>query len=279
MGYGSSNNGQGGSSSPLGNKSTTNLDLLSEEQYAETGGTFPISLKKKQYSNRAINDIIDRSFSETETDDRTRDVKKLFQLHDKVFFDIPKEGEESHTTLMLKSRDFIRDYVDPKDQEIFALTEEITDLNEEIIRLQTQMMSTASIAQLPDFEALAGNLTDDIDDMIPDFTDTNNDGIDDSLQEFSNFGTPKRLILTPGDQELAKRLRNKDHFYYKDKYYGQQIYKYKKKVKGKKNRLVIYEGSKGKTGKRFIKDMKDGKSYKIGKSKWKSKNRSKIFKP
>ena len=35
----------------------------------------------------------------------------------------------------------------------------------------------------------------------------------------------------------------------------------------------------GKTGKRYLKDMKDGKSYKIGKSKWKSKNRDKIFKP
>ena len=277
MAYGNSNNRN---SSPLGNKSTTNLDLLSEEQYTETGGTFPISLKKKQYSNRAINDIIDRSFSETETDDRTRDVKKFFQLHDKVFFDIPKEGEESHTTLMLKSRDFIRDYIDPKDQEIFALTEEITDLNEEIIRLQTQMLSTASIAELPDFEALASSM-DDLEDSIdlPQIVDTNNDGIDDSLQEFSNFGTPRRLILTPGNQELAKRLRKKDHFYYKDKYYGQQIYKYKKKVSGKKNRLVIYEGSKGKTGKRYLKDMKDGKSYKIGKSKWKSKNRDKIFKP
>ena len=277
MAYGNSINRN---SSTLGNKSTTNLDLLSEEQYTETGGTFPISLKKKQYSNRAINDIIDRSFSETETDDRTRDVKKFFQLHDKVFFDIPKEGEESHTTLMLKSRDFIRDYIDPKDQEIFALTEEITDLNEEIIRLQTQMLSTASIAELPDFEALASSM-DDLEDSIdlPQIVDTNNDGIDDSLQEFSNFGTPRRLILTPGNQELAKRLRKKDHFYYKDKYYGQQIYKYKKKVSGKKNRLVIYEGSKGKTGKRYLKDMKDGKSYKIGKSKWKSKNRDKIFKP
>ena len=279
MGYGSSNSGQGGSNLPLGNKSATNLDNLTAEQYRENGGTFPIVLKKKQYSNKVVNDIIDRSFSETDTDDRDRDVKKLFQLHEKVFFNIPKEGENSHTSLMVKSRDFLRDYVDPKDQEIFALTEEITDLNEEILRLQTQMLSTASIAELPDFENLAGNIADDIDDMVPGFIDENNDGIDDTLQEFSNFGTPRRLILTPGNQELAKRLRNKNHFYYKDKYYGQQIYKYKKKVKGKKNRLVIYEGSKGKTGKRFLKDMKDGKSYKIGKSKWKSKNRDKVFKP
>ena len=104
------------------------------------------------------------------------------------------------------------------------------------------MLSTASIAELPDFEALASSM-DDLEDSIdlPQIVDTNNDGIDDSLQEFSNFGTPRRLILTPGNQELAKRLRKKDHFYYKDKYYGQQIYKYKNKVSGKKKRLVIYE--------------------------------------
>ena len=258
----------------------TSLEFLSEEQYRETGGTFPIVLKKKQYSAKAINDMIDRSFGDANSNNKDRDIKKFFQLYDSVFFDIPKEGEESHTALMVKSRDFIRDYIDPKDQEIFALTEEITDLNEEIIRLQTQMLSTASIAELPDYEALASSM-DDLEDSIdlPQIVDTNNDGIDDSLQEFSNFGTPRRLILTPGNQELAKRLRKKDHFYYKDKYYGQQIYKYKKKVSGKKNRLVIYEGSKGKTGKRYLKDMKDGKSYKIGKSKWKSKNRDKIFKP
>lgn len=277
MAYESSNNGNGGGDS-FGKRSKDNLEILSEGQYQETGGVFPIVLKKKQYGAMSIGSLIDRSFSDSNTKNRERDIKKFFKLHDSVFFDLPKEGEESHTTLFTKSRDFLRDYVDPKDQEIFALTEEITDLNEEIIRLQTQMMSTASIAQLPDFEALADNLEDDLEIDIP-MLDENNDGIDDLTQSFSNFGSPRRLILQPKKGSLAKYLKKPDHFYYKDKYYGSQIYYYKKKLKGKKNRMVVYEGSKGKTGKRFLKDIKDGKSYKIGKSKWKSKNREKLFKP
>ena len=48
MGYGSSNSGQGGSNLPLGNKSATNLDNLTAEQYRENGGTFPIVLKKNE---------------------------------------------------------------------------------------------------------------------------------------------------------------------------------------------------------------------------------------
>ena len=78
---------------------------------------------------------------------------------------------------------------------------------------------------------------------------------------------------------MKKILKNPNCEYYKDKFYGQQIYKFKKKVNKKTNRFVIYEGSKGKKGKRYIRDLNSGNSYKIAKRHWKSKNREKIFKP
>ena len=123
---------------------------------------------------------------------------------------------------------------------------------------------------------MAGNLEDDLE--LP-MLDENNDGIDDLTQEFSIYGSPRRLILQPSNDKVKKYLKDSAHFYYQDSYYGQQIYKFKKKVSGKKNRYVIYEGSKGKTGKRYLKDLKDGESYKIPKRHWKSKHRDKIFKP
>ena len=226
---------------------------------------FPIALKKRQHSARGIREVLDTSFNDFEPNNKDRDIERFFKLHDELFFDIPKEGEKSHTILFVKSRDFLRDFIDPKDNTILELTEEISDLNEEILNLRLQLLSGSSQIEIPTSEDL--------------FPDDNEDGIPDIEQQFSNFGTPKKLILVPKNNDLAKILKNPDNEYYKDKHYGQQIYKFKKKVDKKTGRFVVYQGSKGKSGKRYIKDLKNGKSYKIAKRHWKAKNREKIFKP
>lgn len=226
--------------------------------------TFPISLKKRHYSSKGVNEVLDTTFNDFEPRNVDRDIERFFKLHNDLFFDIPKEGEKSHETLFIKSKDFLSDYIDPKDAQIFELTEEIADLNEEILNLRLQLLSGSSQVTIPSSEGL--------------FPDENQDDIPDIEQDFSNFGTPRRLILVPGDNDLKKILKNPNNEYYKDKHYGKQIYKFKKKVKKKKNRYIVYEGSKGKVGKRFIRDLKDGKSYKISKRHWKSKNRTKVFK-
>jgi hypothetical protein len=226
---------------------------------------FPIALKKRQHSARGVREVLDTSFNDFEPNNKDRDIERFFKLHDELFFDIPKEGEKSHTILFVKSRDFLRDYIDPKDNTILELTEEIADLNEEILNLRLQLLSGSSQITIPTS-----------DQFLP---DENEDNIPDIEQDFSNFGSPRRLILVPSNNDLKKILKNPNCEYYKDKFYGQQIYKFKKKVNKKKNRFVIYEGSKGKKGKRYIRDLNSGNSYKIGKRHWKSKNREKIFKP
>ncbi len=226
---------------------------------------FPISLKKRHHSAKGVREVLDTSFNDFKPNNKDRDIERFFKLHDELFFDIPKEGEKSHEILFTKSKDFLSDYIDPKDAQIFELTEEVADLNEEILRLRLELISGSAQVSIPSS-----------DDLFP---DDNEDGIPDIEQQFSNFGTPKRVILVPTNSDLVKILSDPNCEYYKDKHYGQQIYKFKKKVEKKTNRFVVYQGSKGKAGKRYIKDLKDGKSYKIPKRHWKSKNRTKVFKP
>ena len=227
-------------------------------------GVIKLKLKREQYSSTAVDNAIDRTFSDFEQSNTQRDIKRLFNLYNEVYFDVPKQGDESHTTLFVKSRDFIRDFVDPKDAEIFSLTEEITDLNQQILDLQIELVS-GSFTQ--DIESIPTEEDFDVDEFLPEMLDENNDGIDDLTQSFSSYGTPRRLILEPSNENLRNILSNPNNNYYKDEFYGKQIYKFKKKVDGEKNRTIVYEGSKGKTGKRFIFDINNGKSYKIAKRK------------
>ena len=230
-----------------------------------------LKLKREQYNSRDVESLLDRDFQDFDGKDKQKDIKKLFRIYNDVYFDMSKEGEESHTTLILKSRDFVRDFVDPKDGEIFDLTEQISDLNARILELEIAAISGSA---LPD--------VGEIDDAVAEaesFPDENNDGVDDRTQQFSEFGTPKKLILSPDNNDVAMKLMNSRASYYKDKYYGRQIYKFKKKADGEKNRIVLYDGARGKTGKRYIVDIETGKSYKIPKRHWKSKNYQKLFKP
>ena len=229
-----------------------------------------LKLRRQHYSSRDVESLLDRDFQDFDAKDKQKDIKRLFRIYDDVYFDMPKEGEESHTTLILKSRDFVRDFIDPKDVEIFDLTEQISDLNARILELEIQLISGSA---LPD----VSEIDDDL-EAAEEFPDENNDGIDDRTQQFAEFGTPRRLILTPSNNDVARLLQNPRAEYYKDKYYGRQIYKFTKRGDAK-NKIVVYDGARKKTGKRFLVDIENGKSYKIPKRHWKSKNRKKLFKP
>tara|TARA_R110000772_G_scaffold211334_1_gene321916 strand:+ start:528 stop:1319 length:792 start_codon:yes stop_codon:yes gene_type:complete len=92
-----------------------------------------VKIEKKVYGAKSASDVIDRSFSELLKSKEPINVDKLFRLYNELFYDIPKEGEKSHTTLIVQSTDFVRNFIDPKDAEIDALLERIIDLEEELV--------------------------------------------------------------------------------------------------------------------------------------------------
>ena len=248
-----------------------------------------IDLEKLQYGLSSVNALLDRKFTEFAKNPAEQDIQALFQIYEDIFFEIPETGEKSHTTLFERSRDYLREYIDPKDATIEDLEDKIEELNQtvldkdlEILTLtteaseqQAQFAEELAAAQALVTDSVEGVGVDEEDGTI--FVDVNDDGIPDEQQSFSNYGSPRRLILTTGNDKADGFLSRPDNEYYKDKHYGSAIYKYKKKVNKKTDRIVIYLGARGKKGKRFIKDLNSGNTYKIKKKHWKSKNYNKIF--
>ena len=95
-----------------------------------------IHIEKKLYGAQSMKNIIDRSFSELSKPKKTKNVKQLFEMYREVFYEIPKKGTESHTTLMQDSLNFLQDYIDPKDEQIESLQDEIIELLQKIEDLE-----------------------------------------------------------------------------------------------------------------------------------------------
>ena len=99
-----------------------------------------IKLTKKVYDKQSAGDLINRSFSEiigpndivNNNTNLDNNLKKLFTLYNDLFYDIPKIGQQSHTTLFKQSRDYLGNYIDSKDVEIEALIDQIVDLEEKL---------------------------------------------------------------------------------------------------------------------------------------------------
>jgi len=87
-----------------------------------------IMFEKTIYSQKSFRQTVDTSISELKTQREEIDISKFFKNYNKIFFDIPKEGGESHTTLIATSKEFIENYIDPKDSIIDALEEQVRDL-------------------------------------------------------------------------------------------------------------------------------------------------------
>ena len=109
----------------------TQNSLLSLEDSGYSIDGEIVELQKRHYGTKDASQLLDRSFSELT---KTRDgisPANFFNLYRELFFDIPKTGENSHTTLMLESKDYINDYIDPKDEKINDLLERVIELEEE----------------------------------------------------------------------------------------------------------------------------------------------------
>ena len=87
-----------------------------------------IMFEKTIYSQILFRQTVDTSISELKTQREEIDISEFFKHYNKVFFDIPREGEESHTSLLESSKEYLEDYVDPKDSVISDLEEQIKDL-------------------------------------------------------------------------------------------------------------------------------------------------------
>jgi len=103
-----------------------------------------IIFNKTIYSKPDFENKIDIGFNELITDQPIVSVEEFFNLYNEVFFDIPKEGENSHSTIIETSTDYFEDYrsplqdiIDSKDLEIEELNRRVIEAESRLIGLQT----------------------------------------------------------------------------------------------------------------------------------------------
>jgi|TARA_R110000851_G_scaffold23494_5_gene68704 hypothetical protein len=98
-----------------------------------------MKLTKKFHTSNSTDKIIDRSFKELKKEEDKPSVYKLFKHYNKLFYEIPKIGLNSHTTLFQRSGDFLDDPTNTKDKKISNLQIRIIELEAQIIDLQTAL--------------------------------------------------------------------------------------------------------------------------------------------
>lgn len=98
-----------------------------------------IKLTKKIYDKQSASDLFNMSFSElgssnnsVSNNNTNNRLNQLFILYNDLFYDIPKVGQQSHTTLFKQSRDYIGNFIDSKDEEIESLIDRIIELEQKL---------------------------------------------------------------------------------------------------------------------------------------------------
>ncbi len=113
-----------------------------EESISDTpppnGALGDIVFSKTVFSKNSFNRNVNVSFKELNQVTPPIDLSAFFRTYNNLFFDIPKEGEQSHNSIIKQSTDYIRDYIDPKDEVIRDLEEQIRQLELELAEDDTE---------------------------------------------------------------------------------------------------------------------------------------------
>ena len=91
-----------------------------------------IKLTKTIYSAKSTEGLIDRSFSEFFKTKDPINLDRFFSIYGELFYDIPKTGAKSHTSIIKQSKDYVKNYNDVKDDQITILTNRIAELEEQL---------------------------------------------------------------------------------------------------------------------------------------------------
>ena len=100
-----------------------------------------IKIQKTVFNKEQFDKVVDRSFKTYAQPAPVEDeptVDDLFTLYDSLYYEIPIEGEKSHTTLIEKSSELV-DF-DNTTEDIQPLLDEIAILREQILEYQHQLI-------------------------------------------------------------------------------------------------------------------------------------------
>ena len=143
-----------------------------------------INLTRNSFSKTQYPKVIDTEFSQL-TPQVTEpiavqdvSVDEFFVLYDKLFFDIPQRGNNSHETLITTSTEYIG--YTPLNTEIEALQQEITELRRQLLEERNSAINTIAdvldstglnlpeLPEIPDIEVPSEfNVDFDVESLTP----------------------------------------------------------------------------------------------------------------
>tara|TARA_R100001377_G_scaffold81884_1_gene61708 strand:- start:247 stop:588 length:342 start_codon:yes stop_codon:yes gene_type:complete len=92
-----------------------------------------MKLTKKIYTTQESDKLIDRSFKELGKKTEGTSITNFFEIYNNLFFEIPKSGIISHSTLVNRSSEFIE--IQQENKQIDRFNKRIKDLENRISRL------------------------------------------------------------------------------------------------------------------------------------------------
>lgn len=112
-----------------------------------------VKFDKTIYSSRQFKGIVDTNFGEFAPSQDQISIEVFFDLYKQLFYDIPKIGESSHTTLVRESTDYIGGYKDTQSSQVESLLAQIANLETQLATAGSEGVSTeASIKEHPIFK-------------------------------------------------------------------------------------------------------------------------------
>ena len=108
-----------------------------------------VSFNKTIYSRAQFGRLVNSNFDELTQRQDTFNTNQLFDQYNRLFFDIPKEGTNSHRTLIENSSEYLDGFSDPRDEEISRLNTIIADLQ---VQLATATTDVNTVREHPFFK-------------------------------------------------------------------------------------------------------------------------------
>jgi hypothetical protein len=105
-----------------------------------------IKIQKTVYDSTQFNKVVNRSFTsftQPAVGEDTDTIENFFRLYEKLYFEIPPEGEvDSHEYLIRKSSELVdfektTEEIQPLLDEISQLREQLLQANQQILELET----------------------------------------------------------------------------------------------------------------------------------------------
>ena len=158
-----------------------------------------IVFNKTIYSKTEFENKIDIEFTELTTDQPSVNIEEFFDLYNEVFFDIPKEGENSHATIIQTSTDYFEDYRSPLQDIIDSKDLEIEELNRRALDAEQRLTILLTSASLEEAQEEADNAAYEAEY-----------GVDFNTNPLLKYGKLKQNLETMESRGLLRKSLNKN---------------------------------------------------------------------